>query len=71
MPRGVPNPLRPGDRVVAQHGRDAHPGVLVAIVEHPVFGRVADVRRDDGTVTRYVANRVSRDTNPAPAQSNR
>lgn len=69
MPRGVSNPLHPGDRVVAQHGRQSHPGVLVAIVEHPVFGRVADIRRDDGTVMRYVADRVSRDTTPAPAQS--
>lgn len=71
MPRGTRNPLNPGDRVIVQHGRDAHPGVLVALVEHPVFGRVADVRRADGTVTRHVADRVSRDTTPAPAQSNR
>lgn len=71
MPRGTAKSLHPGDRVVVQHGRDAIRGALVGIVEHPVFGRVADVRRDDGTVTRHVADRVSRDNSPAPAQSNR
>ena len=29
------------------------------------------LQRDDGTVTRHVADRVSRDNSPAPAQSNR
>lgn len=71
MPRGRAQSLHPGDRVVVQHGRDAIRSALVGIVIHPVFGRVADVLRDDGTVTRHVADRVSLDTSPAPAQSNR
>ena len=71
MPRGTAKSMHPGDRVVVQHGRDAIRGELVGIVVHPVFGKVADVRRDDGTVTRHVADRVSRDNSPAPAQSNR
>lgn len=71
MPRGAPNKPALGDRVTVQFGRETRRGVLVGLSDHPAFGRVADVRHDDGTVTRYVADRVSRDAGPAPASGDR
>lgn len=56
MPRTIP--LRPGQAVVVQHGREALSGVVVAAVEHPAFGPCVDVEVG-GRVRRFVADRVS------------
>lgn len=62
MPRTLP--LRPGQAVVVQHGREALSGVVVAPVEHPAFGPCVDVEVG-GRVRRFVADRVSPTDGPS------
>lgn len=62
MPRTIP--LRPGQEVVVQHGREALSGVVVAAVDHPAFGPCVDVEVG-GRVRRFVADRVSPTAGPS------